>query len=114
MSNRNDKEWLIDINEAIERVMEYTSKLKDSDFFDDKKTQDAVVRNLEIIGEASGKISEDLRSANPNIPWKTLSGVRNRLIHHYFGVNIDIVWSIAKEDLPELHKNILRLTKELL
>ncbi|MEK7377060.1 MAG: HepT-like ribonuclease domain-containing protein [Candidatus Margulisiibacteriota bacterium] len=55
-----------------------------------------------------------MRSANPNIPWKTLSGVRNRLIHHYFGVNIDIVWSIAKEDLPELHKNILRLTKELL
>jgi len=68
----------------------------------DIKTQDAVVRNLEIIGEATKNVSQDLKKKYPQIPWKKLAGVRDRLIHHYFGVNYDIVWVIVKEELPEI------------
>lgn len=68
----------------------------------DIKTQDAVVRNLEIIGEAAKNISDDFRGKYPQIPWRELAGARDRLIHHYFGVNYDIVWVIAKKELPEI------------
>jgi uncharacterized protein with HEPN domain len=72
------------------------------EFLNDIKTQDAVVRNLEIIGEAIKNISKGLKKKYPQIPWKDLSGVRDKLIHHYFGVNLDIVWNIVKEELPEV------------
>ncbi len=66
----------------------------------DIKTQDAVVRNLEIIGEATKNIFSDFKEKYPKLPWKELAGMRDRLIHHYFGVNYDIVWVIVKEELP--------------
>ncbi len=61
-----------------------------------------MVRNLEIIGEATKNISEELKQEYPHIPWKGLAGVRDKLIHHYFGVNFDIVWNIISEELPEI------------
>lgn len=76
------------------------------DFLNDIKTQDAVVRNLEIIGEATKNISNDFKEKYPQIPWKKLAGVRDRLIHHYFGINYDIVWVIVKEELPEIISRI--------
>ncbi len=72
------------------------------EFLNDIKTQDAVVRNLEIIGEAIKNISKGLKKKYPQIPWTDLSGVRDKLIHHYFGVNLDIVWNIVKKELPEI------------
>lgn len=75
-------------------------------FLKDTKTQDAVVRNLEIIGEAVKNISESLKAEYPNIPWKDMARVRDKVIHFYFGVNYDIVWSIAKEDLPQVAEQI--------
>lgn len=75
-------------------------------FLKDTKTQDAVVRNLEIIGEAVKNISESLKAEHPNIPWKDMARVRDKVIHFYFGVNYDIVWSIAKEDLPQVAEQI--------
>ena len=66
----------------------------------DIKTQDAVVRNLEITEEAIKNISEELKKKYPKIPWKDLAGIRDKLIHHHFGVNLDIVWNIVKEELP--------------
>jgi uncharacterized protein with HEPN domain len=77
----------------------------------DIKTQDAVVRNLEIIGEAIKNISKGLKKKYPQIPWKDLSGVRDKLIHHYFGVNLDIVWNIVKEELPEVISQIEEILK---
>lgn len=102
MSERGDKAFLADIRESIIRTDYYTEKLSYDEFRKDIKTQDAVIRNLEIIGEASKNISENLKNKYPKVPWKSLAGVRDKLIHHYFGINLDIVWNIIKQDLPVL------------
>lgn len=100
MSDRRDAEFLDDISEAIGRVSSYIKGLTYEGFLDDTKTQDAVVRNLEIIGEATKNLSEDVKYEHPSIPWRNMAAIRDRLIHHYFGVNLDIVWEIVTEELP--------------
>lgn len=110
MSKRGNIEFLSDIKEAIKRIEDYIETINYETFLQDIKTQDAVVRNLEIIGEATKNVSQDLKKKYPQIPWKKLAGVRDRLIHHYFGVNYDIVWVIVKEELPE----IISLIEEIL
>lgn len=77
-------------------------------FLTDTKTQDAVVRNLEIIGEAVKGLSPDFRRAHKDIAWKDIGGMRGRLVHHYFGVNWDIVWDVIEHRLPELKKQLGR------
>ena len=111
MSERTDIEYLADTKEAVIRINTYTQDLIFEQFIDDKKTQDAVVRNLEIIGEAAKNISGELKSRSPQIPWKDLAGVRGKLIHHYFGVNFDIVWNIAKKELPDVLSRIEEILK---
>lgn len=106
MSKRGDFELICDIKEAIKRIEDYLDGLTFEKFLKDVKSQDAVVRNLEIIGEAAKGVSDGLTQKYSNIPWKKLSGVRDRLIHHYFGVNLDIIWEIAKKDLPGLSAEI--------
>ncbi|MBL7085455.1 MAG: DUF86 domain-containing protein [Candidatus Omnitrophica bacterium] len=101
MSERGNIELLSDIKEAIKRIALYIGKMDYERFLQDIKTQDAVVRNLEIIGEAAKNVSNDLKKEYPQIPWKELAGIRDRLIHHYFGVNYDIVWAIVREELPQ-------------
>ncbi len=102
MSERTDREFLSDIQEAIRRIGEYTAGMTYEAFLEDMKTQDAVIRNLEIIGEATKSLSKELRARHPHVPWKGMAGVRDRLIHHYFGVNLDIVWQIVTDELPEV------------
>ena len=82
--------------------MSYTSEMEYNDFLHDYKTQDAVVRNIVILGEAAKLLSDETKRKYPNIPWKDIAGTRNKLIHDYFGVNIDIVWDIAKNEIPFL------------
>src|SRR5262249_739729 len=102
MSERTDQEFLADIREALRRSMAYVSGLTYQAFVGDTKTQDAVIRNLEILGEATKHLSEELRARSPQVPWSRMAGTRDRLIHHYFGVNLDIVWEIVAVDLPQL------------
>lgn len=111
MSERADIEFLADIKEAVVRLDAYTENLSYEQFLEDKKTQDAVVRNLEIIGEAAKNISEELKTMHARIPWKDLAGVRDKLIHHYFGVNFDIVWNIVKQELPQVLSQIEEILK---
>jgi uncharacterized protein with HEPN domain len=111
MSERSDSELLADTKEAVIRVNDYIENLSYEQFLEDKKTQDAVVRNLEIIGEAAKNISEELKTSYPQIPWKDLAGVRDKLIHHYFGVNFDIVWNIVKQELPQVFSQIEEILK---
>jgi uncharacterized protein with HEPN domain len=102
MSERTDRDLLDDILICLGKIRNYVSGLNYDAFVNDSKTQDAVIRNIEIIGEASKKISLELKEKYPNIPWKMITGTRDRLIHGYFGVNVDIVWEIATIDVPEL------------
>jgi uncharacterized protein with HEPN domain len=79
----------------------------------DRKTQDAVVRNLEIIGEASKRVSVTLKEAHPDIAWKPIAGIRDKLIHDYFRVNLQLVWDAVERDLPILKQKIDRLLEAL-
>jgi uncharacterized protein with HEPN domain len=106
MSDRGDLEFLHDIKEALNRIISYTRGIDYKDFQKDTKTQDATVRNLEILGEASKNISKDFKKKYSDIPWKQMAGTRDKVIHFYFGVNYDIVWSIAKDELPSLIKKV--------
>lgn len=84
MSDRRDRDYLGDIREAIKRIMIYTTGMTFEQFLEDNETQDAVIRNLEVIGEATKGLSEPLRRTHAHIPWKDLAGVRDKMIHHYF------------------------------
>lgn len=106
MSKRTDSDFARDIEEAIRRISSYTAGLTYEAFLLDTKTQDAIVRNL---GEAAKNISNQLRAAHPAIPWKSMAGVRDRLIHDYFGVNFDVVWEIVSNDLPKVADPLTRL-----
>ena len=103
MSERTDRDFLSDIQEGIRRIVTYTVGMTYEAFLLDTKTQDAVIRNLEIIGEATKNLSEALRTEYPDVPWGSMAGVRDRLIHHYFGVNLDVVWQIATTELGPVH-----------
>jgi len=90
MSKRSDKVLLGDILDAVTQIETYTDGMTESDFSQDRKTQDAVVRNLEIIGEASNRLPEDFRLHHPDIPWQLVRGLRNRIVHADFGVDIHV------------------------
>jgi len=113
MSKREDIAVIQDIKESIRRIISYTSQMECKDFLQDSKTQDAVIRNIEILREATKLLSDDAKEKYPNILWKDIAGTRDKLIHDYFGVNIDIVWDIAKNEIPFLSTqlNDKRLTK---
>lgn len=102
MSNRADRDLLGDILEALRRAEAYSAGQSYEQFLADTKTQDAVIRTLEIIGEATKGLSPTLRERYAEIPWKNMAGLRDKLIHDYFGVNLDIVWQIIRDELPSL------------
>ena len=106
MSSRADRDLLGDILEAVRRARSYTADHSYEQFLEDTKTQDAVIRTLEILGEATKRLSPSLRESHPEIPWKSMAGVRDKLIHDYFGVNFDIVWQIVQDQLPALAEQI--------
>ena len=102
MSKREDMAVLQDMKESIDRIISYTSKMEYDNFLQDYKTQDAVIRNIEILGESAKLLSDETKGKYPNIPWSDIVGTRDKLIHDYFGVNIDVVWDIARNDIPSL------------
>jgi uncharacterized protein with HEPN domain len=108
MSKREWKLFVEDILESIELIESYVHNMELSDFTKDRKTIDAVVRNFEIIGEASKFIPDDIKTRNPEIDWKGIIGLRNRIAHEYFGISVSIVWDIIKKELPRL-KNQMKL-----
>lgn len=102
MSERDDAVYLRHILEAAEQITAYLSGLDEQAFMTTRMVQDAVVRQLEIIGEAAKNISSGVRGANPAIRWKDISGMRDKLVHQYFGVDLRIVWDTAQRDVPVL------------
>ena len=112
MSERTDNDFVSDIQEAIRRIADYTTGMTYEAFLADTKTQDAVIRNLEIIGEATKNLSAELRTERSDIPWKSLAGVWDKLIHQYFGVNLDIVWQVATTELPQVTAPLAKILDE--
>ncbi|MFY0673870.1 MAG: DUF86 domain-containing protein [Bacteroidia bacterium] len=102
MSKRDNMTLIHDMLESALKIKKYTQEYDYNKFIEDDKTIDAVVRNFEIIGEASSKIDPDYKIDHANIPWRKLKGYRNRLIHEYFGVDYQIVWEIIQDDLSGL------------
>ena len=102
MSKRDNLLLLEDMLQAANKIKQYTENLDYDAFISDDKTIDAVVRNFEIIGEAANRIDPDFRTNNPEIEWKRIRGFRNRIIHDYFGIDYEIVWTIIESYLDEL------------
>ena len=104
---KDDSIYLRHIIDAIDQIEEYISTMDEKGFSESRITQDAVIRQFEIIGEATKKLSEKTRANHSDIPWKDMAGMRDKLIHDYFGVDIMAVWKTAKEDLPLLKKKLI-------
>lgn len=102
MSKRDNLLLLEDMLQSANKIKQYTDGLNYNAFISDDKTIDAVVRNFEIIGEAANRIDPDFRTNNPEIEWKRIRGFRNRIIHDYFGIDYEIVWTIIESYLDEL------------
>lgn len=113
MSRSKDLQLLNDILESIGKITLYVEGLNFEDFEADIKTQDAVIRNFEIIGEAARKISSKLKTSNPSIPWIEMYSLRNRVIHDYFNVDLQILWDIIKYQLSSNRKDIIDLISQL-
>ncbi|MEK7189689.1 MAG: DUF86 domain-containing protein [Patescibacteria group bacterium] len=98
-----------DIVDSIKKIKQYTKKMSFDNFTEDNKTVDAVVRNLEIIGEAARYITKTTRQRHPEIPWAQMAGMRNKVIHEYSGVDLSILWQTVKDDIPDLKKKIAKI-----
>jgi uncharacterized protein with HEPN domain len=100
--SREETMYLRDISQSCEKIMRYATGLTQADLLRDDRTYDAVVRNLEIIGEAAKKLSEEIKCQMPQIEWRKIAGLRDILAHAYFGVDNDILWDILQNKVSEL------------
>jgi uncharacterized protein with HEPN domain len=106
MSKRPADLLIEDIRESIARIERYTAGLDRAGFEADQKTVDAVVRNLEIIGEAARQLPEEFTGCNPQIEWRKIAGLRNRIVHDYFGLDLQMIWQVIRSDLPALDRGL--------
>ena len=111
---RDYKVYLQDILAAIQSIEAFVKEMGFEEFRADDKTTSAVIRKLEIIGEATKQIPDSIRRQYPDIPWKDMAGMRDRLIHFYFGVDYHLVWGAIKERLPRLKEELQKIPKDRL
>ncbi len=110
---KKDKAYLQDILGVLSDIKKFVEGITQDEFFKNKEKQYAVVRALEIIGEATKNLSKDLKTKYREIPWKDIAGMRDKLIHEYFGVNLDLVWETVKNRLPGFEKQVSKILKEI-
>ena len=109
---KDDRVYLLHIQDALRQIRDY-ARDGESVFASDRKTQDAVIRNFEIIGEAVKNISEDMKSAHPEIPWRDIAAMRDKLIHEYFGVKLQLVWRTIQDNLPPFEQQVVSILESL-
>ena len=109
---RDDRERLLDIKEAIENIQKYAAHGRTA-FEDDELIQTWVLHHIQILGEAAARTSDELQERYPDIPWFRIIGMRNILVHDYFHIDIEAVWSAVENDLPALYAQVKRLLQEL-
>lgn len=113
MSRRSADLLLEDIWEAIGRVEQYTLGMTQDVFEKDEKSRDAVARNLEVIGEATNRLPEEVKTENPSVEWHKIVGLRHRIVHDYFDIDIKIIWQILQHELPEFKAKLKELRDRL-
>jgi len=99
---RDDSAYLLDMLLAARDALSFTEDLSFEDFVRDRRTQLSVLKSVEIVGEAAAQVTEGARRANPDIPWREIVGMRNRLVHVYFDIDLPLVWDTVHHDLPDL------------
>jgi uncharacterized protein with HEPN domain len=104
--------YLADISEAVSKILEYASEMDEEEFERDVRTQDAIARRLEIIGEATKHIPKAFRDKYPDIPWRRMAGLRDVLIHGYFGIELEKVWVVIQDELPKLSSQLEELLEK--
>jgi uncharacterized protein with HEPN domain len=110
---RDFKLFLDDIIEALEKIEEYTRDIDFNTFSKDSKTIDAVIRNFEILGEATKQIPENIKSRYSEVPWKEMAGMRDKLVHAYFGIDTSVLWETITKRIPGLKKQIQEIIRDL-
>jgi uncharacterized protein with HEPN domain len=109
---KSDIVYLRHMMDAIAKIVVYAAVQK-NEFMRVTHWQDAIIRNLEIVGEATKRLSEPLKTQNPDIPWRNIAGLRDVLIHDYMGVDLESVWNVVEKDLPPLKKQLNRIIDNL-
>ena len=104
--------YIQDILDSVTKLEEYINPIDKHSFYENSQIQDAVIRRLEIIGEAVKNIDQDIKDIYPEIPWKQIAGMRDVLAHEYFGVNLERTWKTVKEDIPDLKAKVLRIKSD--
>ena len=112
MKTRDYRDYLQDILDAINDIESFIDDMTYEEFIKDRKTLNAVVRSVEIIGEASKNIPESMKAKNKELPWKQMSGMRDKLIHAYFGIDTETLWKAVKENIPPLKQSIKKILKD--
>ncbi len=109
---KKDNAYLKDILDAISDIEVFVTNVDDAEFYRNKEKKYAVVRALEVIGEAAKNLSKELRAKHKEIPWKDIAGMRDKLIHGYFGIKWELVWETVKNKIPELKGRLLKISPE--
>lgn len=113
MSKRSNHELLVDILECIDKIKRYTQDMSFEQFSGDEKSIDAVVRNFEIIGEAANRVDETIKRKYASVEWRRIIGLRNRIVHEYFGIDLQIIWTIIEENMDAFKFEIEEIIDEV-
>lgn len=112
MYKRGDKEFVIDMLISCQNIMEYTEGMDFSKFREDKKTKDAVIRNIEILGEAVKRLSTQIKEKYPEVEWNEIARTRDKIVHFYFGIDEEIIWDIINKDIPVLKQKLEKIIEQ--